>query len=65
MQIEVFIERDNQTKKLEAKDIPDLLSQLAINSETVIITRNNELITEATKLQPKDKIRLLSVISGG
>jgi len=42
-----------------------LLDKLKINPVTVIVSRENELITEEERLKDKDKIRILSVISGG
>ena len=42
-----------------------LLKKLKINPQTVLVSRNNELITDDEKLSDKDEIKILSVISGG
>lgn len=63
--VKVFIERENKTKNINASNIKSLLENLRINPETVLIVKNNELTTTNSKLNPKDNIKLLSVISGG
>ena len=63
--LRVFIERENKNIDLEAKDIKDLMKKLKLNSETVLISRNNELITDDINLEDNDEIKFLSVISGG
>ncbi len=67
MEIDLFIERDNSTKNIlfSESTVLELLRHLKINPETVIVVRNNEVITEKELLCDKDKIELLSVISGG
>ena len=64
--MEIFVER---TKKNLKKDFSgkakDLLKLLKINSESVLVVRNGELITEEDKLDNDDSVKLLSVISGG
>ena len=61
----VFIEKENKTVNVEAKTVKEILEKLKINKEVVIISKNNELVTEDSKVLKKDKIKLLSVISGG
>lgn len=68
MRINVFIERENKKDKIELienSSLKDLLDKLKINPVTVIISRNNELIQENEELNDNDKIRIMSVISGG
>ena len=67
MKIDLFIERDNSTQNIlfSESTVLELLQHLKINPETVIVVRNNEVITEKELLHDKDKIELLSVISGG
>lgn len=62
----VYIESEN--KKIEVKEmssVKQLLKHLKINPETVIITKNGELATDDTRLYNKDRIKILSVVSGG
>jgi len=64
--MEVFIEADNTIKKVKFNGtVLQLLKKLNVNSETVIISKNDELVTEDEKLTDKDDVKLLSVISGG
>ena len=63
--MKVYIEKINEFKEVEANNAKELLNKLKINPTTVIITVNNELVTEDFKLNKKDNVKLLSVISGG
>ncbi|MBS3134088.1 MoaD/ThiS family protein [Candidatus Woesearchaeota archaeon] len=63
--VNVFIEKENKNVKAEARTVKELLEKLNINPETVLVTRDNELILLNEKLNNKDEIKLLSVISGG
>lgn len=64
--MKVFIESNNKTKTMKfSGTAASLLKKLSINPETVIISKNNEIITDDEKLSDKDEIKLLSVISGG
>lgn len=63
--MDVFIERTRESKSISASSVSDLLSQLSINPETVLVTKNDELVTEEETLSSEDKVKILSVISGG
>lgn len=66
--MEVFLERDNKTLDIEIKkEIPisKLLKQLNISTESVIIVKNNEIALEDEIVTNEDKLKLLSVVSGG
>ncbi len=63
--MEILIERKNKKVNMEAKTVEELLKKLKINSTTVIVSANDELVTEDYKLNKKDKIKIMSVISGG
>ena len=68
MQISVFFDRENKEKTVELdknSSVKDLLANMKINPVTVIVSRDNNIITEDEKVNDKDKIRLFSVISGG
>ncbi|MBI4158939.1 MoaD/ThiS family protein [Candidatus Woesearchaeota archaeon] len=62
---EVFIEKENKTVAVEAKTVKEIIKKLKINPETIIISKNSELVTEDSRVSKNDKIKLLSVISGG
>ena len=63
--LKVFIERENKNIEVEARDVKELMKKLNLNPETVLISRNNELITDDIDLEDNDEIKFLSVISGG
>lgn len=66
--VHVFIDRENKNTKLELENngsVLDLLKKLNINPITVIVSRNNDLISEEEKLNNNDEIKIMSVISGG
>ena len=68
MRISVFFDRENMEKTIEIgknSSVKDLLADMKINPVTVIVSRDNNIITEDEKVNDKDKIRLFSVISGG
>jgi len=67
MEISVFIERNNSTTTITfaGTTLSELLRAININPETVIVVREGEVITEEEILYDKDKVELLSVISGG
>ena len=63
--MKVFMEKTNKTVNAEAKTVKELLTKLKLNPTIVIVTRNNEIILESEKINKTDKIKILSVISGG
>ena len=65
MKVSVFIDRIGKTKSLDVKNLKEIFKILEISSDEYIIVRNDELITEDTELKEKDKLKLLSVVSGG
>lgn len=68
MQVEVFFDRKKEEKTIEVDEnssVKDLLSKMDINPVTVIVSRDNNIILEDEKIKDKDKIKLISVISGG
>ncbi|MBS3131226.1 MoaD/ThiS family protein [Candidatus Woesearchaeota archaeon] len=68
MEVELFIEKENRKKMIKLEEgaiLKDVLEMVNVNPVTIIASRNNEIILEDDKLNDKDKIKLLSVISGG
>jgi sulfur carrier protein len=65
--MKVYLEKEQKELELDFKDntVKELLKQININSETVIIVRDNEVLTLDDNIENKDNIKLLSVISGG
>ena len=68
MKLEVFIEREGKKKTVEIAEnstLKDVLDKLKINPVTVVISKNKEIVSELASVHKKDKIELLSVVSGG
>ncbi len=65
MKIQVYLEREHKKINLEASSIKDITKKLNLNLNEIIIIKNNELITEKTKLKNNDEIKILPVVSGG
>ncbi|MBS3152837.1 MoaD/ThiS family protein [Candidatus Woesearchaeota archaeon] len=63
--MKIYLEKTNEYKDVEASTVKELLAKLKINPTTVIVIKNNELVSEDDKVSNKDEIKLLSVISGG
>ncbi len=64
--MKIYIEKENKNLNLEYKGtVKELLEKLNINIETVVVLKNNEIVTEEELLEEKDEIKILSVISGG
>ena len=42
-----------------------LLEQLSLNRESHLVVVNNKLVTEDSRLERGDEVRLIRVISGG
>ena len=62
----VFIEKENKKLSLKfSSTVKVLLKKLKINPESVIVSRNNELVTEEVVLKDSDTIKIMSVVSGG
>lgn len=64
--MEVYLERENKTRKIKFKgSAKELLKKLGINPTAVLVICNKELITLDEKIKEKDKIKIVSVVSGG
>ncbi len=67
MNITVWNERERSTLKVDftGTTVQELLRHLAINPETILVVRNQQVITGTETLREQDRLELLSVISGG
>ncbi|PWH18824.1 MAG: hypothetical protein DDG59_05050 [Anaerolineae bacterium] len=57
--------RDQEYEVKSGMTLRDALTKLGINRESVLATRQGELITDDEILRPGETIRLVAVISGG
>tara|TARA_Y100000034_G_C6805345_1_gene361584 strand:- start:643 stop:837 length:195 start_codon:yes stop_codon:yes gene_type:complete len=63
--IKVYNERTNENHEIEANNIKELAKKLNISLNEFLVTINNEIAIEDSKLKDKDEVKFLSVISGG
>lgn len=57
--------RNQEYEVKSGQTLRDALAKLGINRESVLATREGELITDDEILRPGETIRLVAVISGG
>ena len=65
---EIYLEKENKTfeKTLEKPiELKKLLQELNISVESVILIKNDEITLEDEDVCNDDKIKILSVVSGG
>ena len=65
MHITINVERTGEKIDIDVFSISDIFKKLNMDQNTVLVTRNNELLIENDELCENDEIKLLSVISGG
>ncbi len=45
--------------------IAELLEELGINRETVVVSKNGEIVVEGEALEKGDEIEVIKIVSGG
>lgn len=66
MLVEVkVIYRDREWNLKNATTVKDVLKQLNVNSQTVLVAVEGELVTEDFHLKDGDVVTLIDVVSGG
>jgi len=63
--MKVYIESTGKNVSVKAPSVAALLKKLNINPVTVLVVKNRNLVTEDSKLNDKDNVKILSVVSGG
>jgi thiamine biosynthesis protein ThiS len=66
--ISVHVSYQGKGNKVSVKDnseVGEVLEKAGINKETVIVRRSEEIIPDNEKLNDKDKLEVLRIISGG
>lgn len=66
--MEIFLEKENKNINVELEQkssITNVLKKLDISVESVIILKNDEVTIEEDFVENKDKLKILSVVSGG
>lgn len=66
MQVTIYYKGETHLLKINpGEKAVRILSELDVKSNTVLLTRNNEIILEDVELADKDIIKVLPTISGG
>ncbi len=68
--MEIYFEKTNETKTIKIEDkkgrvLKDIVDEYDISLDSVILVKNGEVCLEDTVIKNKDKISILSVVSGG
>ena len=66
--MEIFIEKENKTIDYEVSEkieLKEVLKKLNISLDSIILVKNNEVCLEDELVSDSDKIKILSVVSGG
>jgi sulfur carrier protein ThiS len=66
--MEIYLEKENKTIQKELKtpvELKKLLRELNISIESIILIKNNEITLEDEDVCDTDKIKILTVVSGG
>lgn len=64
--MKIYVEKEDKTiKKQYSGDLLTLLNLINVNPETVIVVKDDALITRDHILKNSDEIKILSVVSGG
>lgn len=63
--MKVYLERFKNYKEAQGKTILELLKYLKINPQDVIVTKNDKLTIEETKISEKDEIVIYHFVSAG
>lgn len=66
--MEIYLEKENKTIQhnlTQPTELKKILKQLKIPIQSVILIKNNEITLEEETVINEDKIKILSVVSGG
>ena len=64
--MEIYIEKERKKKNIVFRgNVEALFKKLNLTKTACIVIRNNHVLTEDEKLDNRDKIRILSTVSGG
>ena len=63
--MEIYIDFKDKKSNVKAKTVKELLEKLKINPVTVIVTKGEEVVVEDSAIKKSDKIKIISVVSGG
>ncbi len=66
--MEIFIEKLNKTIEYKVVDkilIKEIMKELNLSNEDVIILKNDKIVLDMDHVIDSDKLKMLTIISGG
>ena len=63
--MKAYYDRSKEEFEFSSTNVKGMLKELKIFSNTVIVAVNGEVVNENYEFKEKDKIKILSVVSGG
>lgn len=63
--MKAYYDRSKEEFEFSSSNVKGMLKELKIFSNTVIVAVNGEVVSEDYEFKEKDKIKILSVVSGG
>ena len=63
--MKAYYDRAGKELSFKAKNVNEMLKELKIMKNTIIVAVNNEIVNEDYKFKEKDKVKIMSVVSGG
>lgn len=63
--MKIYYDKQKNYFNIKSKSVKDMLKELKILRNTVIITVNQEIVDEDYTFKLNDKVKILSVVSGG
>ena len=62
----IYVERSDERHTFTFEGVvQELLDKLDINAQTVLVLKNDELVTEDEALVDSDEVKIITVVSGG
>ena len=63
--MKAYYDKDKKEYEFKALDVKSMLEEIKIMKNAVIVVVNDEVVSEDYKFKKEDKIKILSVVSGG
>ena len=63
--MKVHYDREKKRVEVKAKNVKEMLKELKILQNSVIVVVNTEVVTQEYVFKKEDKVKILSVVSGG
>ena len=60
-----FLKKEQEVEIEEESTVSDILKEIKLNPQTVIVSRQGEIIPDTEKVKNGDKLEAIRVVSGG